>query len=265
MDSNAGERTEADDEGAVEAVDADEATDAAARARRDRRRLAAALTVAGLGVAAIAVVAGLTLTTAGRTEAGGSSSTSTSPSSSDADSSGASSGAPDEIGGEADAPAAPGPQPQATPVPGSEVLEPDAGAVTDGVPPLTPEPPLVSGPLPGDDAADGRLVTGYPTDVAGPADGDTVVSSSVASEGDTMQASLTARSDSTPDTVRAHFEQLWTSRGLAPEGVDVPDIGADGLGEVQVTYRTETAAVTLAARSTGTGTVYSVFAVLRAG
>ncbi len=153
---------------------------------------------------------------------------------------------------------APGPAPDATPVDGSEVLPPEASTDrrTAGVPLLTPAPPLVTGPLPEDASADGALVKGYPADLAGPATGDTVLQSSVSSEGRTMQAALTARTDAEPDAVREHFRALWDELGLTP---DAP------AGDDQLTYRGPSATVTLAVETGGTGTVYSVFTVVTAG
>ncbi len=235
--------------------------DAAKAPRRRRPRVAAALSAIGLAaaVAAVAVLSG----PAGRPGAEGDAPAASSPAPSPSPSS-----SPEEPSAPGTAPTAdppqtgPGPVAGASPVPGSEVLDPDAGAATEGVPPLVPDPALVSRPLPGDAAAEGVLVAGFPSDVAGPAEGDTVVSSSVASDADTMQATLTARSEREPAGIRTHFERLWASRGLAPEVTAAADAGGS---PDQLTYRTDTAAVTLATRSTGTGTVYSVFAVLRAG
>jgi len=150
-------------------------------------------------------------------------------------------------------PTTPGPATGATPVAGSEVLPPDPAGPSEGVPPLTQSPPLVSTPLPSPGVASGTLVTGYPTDVAGPLAGDEVIESSVASEGTTLQATLTARTDRTPDEVREHFRAHWSSLGLSPD--------ADTAQELS--FRSSTASVTLALSTGGTGTVYTVFAVLR--
>lgn len=148
----------------------------------------------------------------------------------------------------------PGPSPDATPVDGSEVLPP-VGDQRAGVPRMTAEPPDRSDPPPEGGAADGRLVDGFPTDIAGPADGDTVLESSVASEGAVTQISLTARTQAGPDAVRERFRDLWTAGGLA----------AESGGDEEITYRGASAVFTLTVATTGTGTVYSVFGVLRAG
>lgn len=146
----------------------------------------------------------------------------------------------------------PGPSPGAAPVEGSEVLAP-----TDSTPPLhrlpaLPQPtPMVHAPLPVNASARGEVVTGFPTAVAGPRAGDDVLDSSLTSDGDTMQAALTARTDATPEDVAAHFRSAWGALGLTPTGGD------------QIAASDPFTSVTLAVHESGTGTVYTVFATLR--
>ncbi|MFS0866270.1 hypothetical protein AB3M83_02915 [Microbacterium sp. 179-B 1A2 NHS] len=151
-------------------------------------------------------------------------------------------------------PPAPGPDPDATPVDGSEVQPPDATSRSAGVPLMTPEPPLFDGSLPASGSARGELVDGYPDALAGPVEGDEVLESSVASEGTTLQATVTARSEKAPDAVRAALEKRWAAVGLASEA---------GAGETETTYGGSSAAMTLSVSAGGTGTVYSIVAVLR--
>ena len=148
----------------------------------------------------------------------------------------------------------PGPLPDATPVPGSEVQDPDpAAAPYAGVPPLPTPTPLVGAPLPPGASADGALVEGFPAAVAGPLTGADIVTSSVAVDGEVVQAALTARTDATADEVRADYAARWTALGLADAGT--ADAFADPFSSVMLAF----------AAGSGTGTVYTVYAVLRTG
>ncbi|MCR2793569.1 hypothetical protein NQ156_10895 [Microbacterium sp. zg.Y625] len=150
----------------------------------------------------------------------------------------------------------PGPLPDATPVPGSEVQDPDpAAAPYAGVPPLPTPTPLVAAPLPAGASADGALVEGFPAAVAGPLTGADIVTSSLAVDGGVVQAALTARTDATADEVRADYAARWTALGLAAAGTDTADAFADPFSSVMLAF----------AAGSGTGTVYTVYAVLRTG
>lgn len=149
----------------------------------------------------------------------------------------------------------PGPLPDATPTTGSEVKAPDATAPpADRLPPLSAPSPLVSAPLPGSGSASGELVDGFPTNAMAPAPASEVLQSSIATEGDTMQVTLQARTDATPEEVSGHYRALWSSLGLA----DVTSGGADA------SYADALSSLSLAfSASTGTGTVYTVYGVFR--
>jgi hypothetical protein len=152
------------------------------------------------------------------------------------------------------APAAPtrGPLPQATPTTGSEVLPPTATPNTR-LPKVSPAPPLVPGPLPRSAARTGGLVAGYPSRVMGPAVTSPVVSSSIATQGTTMQVTLVAVYSGSRDTITAHYETLWASlgmrRGLTSDGTLV--------------YAGAHESVTLAFGSSGTGNRYTIYGVFR--
>jgi hypothetical protein len=149
------------------------------------------------------------------------------------------------------APQLSGPDPTATPVAGSEVQAPDATAAPiDRIPPRTSQAPRITTPLPPSGAAKGDIVAGFPLDLAGPAAGSDVLDTSVTSEGDTMQFALVARTDSPGNEVRDHFSALWTELGLAPDGAAFQD----AYTSISVTVD----------ETTGTGTVYTVYGVLRA-
>ncbi|MHC3000546.1 hypothetical protein [Microbacterium sp. HJ5] len=149
-----------------------------------------------------------------------------------------------------------GPLPGATPTMGSEVQTPDATAQpTDRLPPLRTPSPLVSAPLPETGSATGQLVDGFPAEVMGPAPPSNVLQSSIATEGSTMQVTLQARTDATPDEVSQYYRALWGDLGLA-------DAGASG--GTDASYSDAHSSLSLAfSASAGTGTVYTVYGVFR--
>ena len=206
----------------------DAATQRRSPMQRRRRWIIATLIVAIVAIAAAIAVTSLPL---GQTPSAGDASSPSSP---------------------ATSPPAPGPSPQGTPVDGSEVLPPVSGAPSTGVPRMTPAPPLWDGPAPETDAAEGRLVKGYPVDLAGPLQGDTVVSSSVTSQSTTLQAALTARSPKSLEDVRSHFAELWSDLGLAKQSDE----------DAQLAYGGRAASMSLTVTTGGTGTTYVVFAVI---
>lgn len=151
-----------------------------------------------------------------------------------------------------------GPDPEGTPVAGTEVLPPDGSAAD---PHRLPSPgesgPLVAAPLPSSASAEGSLVEDFPVDIMGPTADSDVVSSSIATEDDTMQVTLVARTDEPEEDVRAHFRSVWTSLGLA---ADPNDQGAS------LAFGDGASSLTLAfAAASGTGTVYTIYGVFRAG
>ncbi len=182
---------------------------------------------------------------------GGGGSTRTAAAAPDADAAGPSptravDGPPIDAGARVDAPA----------IDGSEVQDPGTreDRRTAGVPTLRPVAPVFAGPFPKSGAADGALVDGYPDDIAGPFRGDTVIESAIVVDGDVMQVTLTARSAASAADVRREIDARWAALTLTP-------VPADGDA---VTYRGSGIALTLTADETGTGTIYSVFAVIQA-
>lgn len=146
------------------------------------------------------------------------------------------------------------PTPAPTPVDGSEVLPPEPHQTESARLPALPQPtPLIAAPLPADAAAQGSIVDGFPVTLAGPAPQSDVIDSSIASDGTTMQAALTARTDEAPDAIAAHYRDAWAALGLAPAGGD----GAD------LAYTDRFTSISLAVSETGTGTVYTLYATLR--
>lgn len=149
-----------------------------------------------------------------------------------------------------------GPDPDGTPVPGSEVQAPDASATDPNrLPPREASGPLVTPPLPPSASAEGSLVEGFPRDIMGPTADSDVVSSSIATEGDTMQVTLVARTDQSEEDVRSHFRSVWTSLGLVESAQDQGTSLAvdDGANSLSLAFTP----------SSGTGTVYMVYGVFR--
>lgn len=159
----------------------------------------------------------------------------------------------DALAGASASPGAPQ-APAPTPVDGSEVLPPEPHQTESARLPALPQPtPLITAPLPADAAAQGSIVAGFPVTLAGPAPQSDVIDSSIASDGTTMQAALTARTDEAPDAVAAHYRDAWAALGLSPAGGD----GAD------LAYTDRFTSISLAVSETGTGTVYTLYATLR--
>ena len=150
-----------------------------------------------------------------------------------------------------------GPEAGAPAVEGSEVLPPDATATRpDRLPDLATTVPRVSVPLPASGSAEGALVDGYPADLAPPAEGSEVIDTTVTTEGDTMQFSLRARTGADAATILEHYRGLWAGLGLVP----APTAQTDALG-----YTDAYSSVTVTAEAGGTGLVYTIYGVLRAG
>jgi hypothetical protein len=149
-----------------------------------------------------------------------------------------------------------GPQPGAPAVEGSEVLPPDESAQSpQRLPDIEPAAPRVSAPLPASGSAEGALVEGYPADLAPPTADAELIDSTVSSDGGVMQFSLRARTSADADAVLAHYRALWTGLGLAP----APGGGVDE----GMSYGDDYSSVTVAARTGGTGLVYTIYGVLR--
>jgi len=161
---------------------------------------------------------------------------------------------PSATSGATSSAATPGPLADAPLVAGSEVEPPAATQAPDDRLPQLPTPtPRVVAPLPEGGSAAGALVEGFPADVAGPlADAD-VITSAIAVAGSVMQATLTARTDATADDVRADYALRWSALGLADAGGEVEGY-ADPFSSVMLAF----------AADSGTGTVYTVYAVLHA-
>ncbi|MDQ4214282.1 hypothetical protein [Microbacterium capsulatum] len=147
-----------------------------------------------------------------------------------------------------------GPLPGATPTSGSEVPPPPATPLS-ALPPASARPakPLISAPLPASGSKDGGIVDGFPTAIAGPAAGSTVRSSSIAAQSTVMQVTLSALSSASQNDIRAEYRTRWAAAGLNEQPT------ADGTMTFVGAYES----LTLSFGSSGTGTLYTVFGVLR--
>jgi len=157
------------------------------------------------------------------------------------------------------APSTPGPLPGATPAEGSEVQSPAPQQSNPArLPPLPVATPRVVSPLPPSASADGRLVEGFPESLMGPAADSDIISSSIATEGDVMQVTLVARTDASKESVLQAYRTSWADQGLnLPASVDGATelSAADSFTTITLSFTTES----------GTGTVYALYGVLRAG
>ncbi|WP_347344561.1 hypothetical protein [Microbacterium sp.] len=149
-----------------------------------------------------------------------------------------------------------GPLPGATPTTGSEVQDPAAGRPDLGrIPPLPVAAPLVSAPLPESATANRKLVEGFPAKIMGPAPDSDIVSSALATEGSVMQVTLVARTDASPESIVAHYRDVWAQLGLIDQGT------TNGNGAA---YASPHTSLTLAfSPESGTGTVYTILGSFR--
>ncbi|MER2135253.1 MAG: hypothetical protein ABS910_11310 [Arthrobacter sp.] len=124
-----------------------------------------------------------------------------------------------------------------------------------------PEPrTLLSLPLPEPDAAEGRLVDAFPQDLVPPVPASTVLSSSVASSGNTLQAGLRAAAD--PAAVLEFYDRHFAALGFQPGARNT----AGGVTTLVFSYGSSSVTVsTLPETTPGADPEYFVFAVLRAG
>lgn len=149
-----------------------------------------------------------------------------------------------------------GPLAGATPTTGSEVQDPAPGQLEPGrLPPLPAATPLVSAPLPESATANRKLVEGFPAKIMGPAPDSDIVSSAIATEGSTMQVTLVARTDASPESIVAHYRDVWAQLGLIDQGT------TNGNGAA---YASPHTSLTLAfSPESGTGTVYTILGSFR--
>jgi hypothetical protein len=111
--------------------------------------------------------------------------------------------------------------------------------------------PLMSAPLPKSAAKNSGLVKGFPAPLMGPTKGSQVISSSIATEGDTAQITLVAVTGTDDADTVAHYEKLWSDLGLQRVTT------ADG----NLAYSGPHESMTLATQRSGTGNRYTISGV----
>jgi hypothetical protein len=148
------------------------------------------------------------------------------------------------------------------PQPGSSdaPVEPTPSNAAASLPGLRPAPHLgrwlVSAPLPGPASARGRLVRGFPRAVLPTPGWAAVRSSSVSSQGTTLQVTLRAVATKRPAAVIEHYRSALVARGFG----FAPAAAAPGRQALEFTRRSDSVVLTV-----GPGrSAYSLFAVLHA-
>lgn len=131
-------------------------------------------------------------------------------------------------------------------------------AAEPALPVSDPLEALMPGPPPATDSETGAVVAGFPAFIE-PAPRSTVDSSMVTSEGDRVQAALTASSADSADLVRTHFDTVFAGHNLQP--TIAPAVG--GSTALAYTRGSESVTVTLTPQAAG-GCRYSVLANLDA-
>jgi hypothetical protein len=223
------------------------------------------LVIAGLAAAAVIAAGAFTLTQL------------PTPATSDASRSGSTTPAPRASSTTPAAPTAPSsaaPTPPSTAGPGSgagagpdtpaagkrystEVLPP-VESTGPALPPSDPLPVPVSAPLPRTASATGGLVSGYPEKVLPVTPGAHVASSSVASQGDRLQVTLTATSSSGVADILAFYRTALAKFGM----YDVP-APAQG-GATALRFSRDGGDVTITAAPTDDGVKYVIFGTFTA-
>jgi hypothetical protein len=139
----------------------------------------------------------------------------------------------------------------------TEVLPPVA-PTSPALPPSDPLPVPVSAPLPRTASATGGLVSGYPDAVLPLTPGAHVDSSSVASQGDRLQVTLTATTDAGVTDVLAFYRTALAKYGM----YDTP-APAQG-GATALRFSRDGSTVTITATPSDDGSTYVIFGTFTA-
>jgi len=140
---------------------------------------------------------------------------------------------------------------------GSEV--PESGEASPEPLPLPDDQgSLVAAPLPEPGSAEGEVVEGFPRDVIPVAPDSEIENTSLAVEGDRVQAGLSASSTTTADAVIEHYRAAFTALGLTERETDaVP-------GSTALVFTRGPDNITLTVAERADGTVYTVVGVFTA-
>jgi len=159
--------------------------------------------------------------------------------------------------GSTDAPKAPATPPAATKRYTTEVL-PAAPATAPALPPTNPLPYPVSAPLPKSAAAVGALAAGYPASVLPQAPGSTIKTSSIASQSNHLQVTLTAGSTQQVTDIVAFYRGILAKYGMY-------DSAAPALaGSTSALFVRGGNSVTLTVTPATGGTTYVLYAAFNA-
>lgn len=159
--------------------------------------------------------------------------------------------------GSTDAPTPPATPPAATKRYTTEVL-PAAPATSPALPATTPLPFPVSAPLPKSAAAVGALATGYPASVLPQAPGSTIKTSSIASQSNHLQVTLTAGSTQQVTDIVTFYRGILAKYGMY-------DSAAPALaGSTSALFVRGGNSVTLTVTPATGGTTYALYAAFTA-
>ncbi|GAB3140191.1 hypothetical protein [Marisediminicola antarctica] len=131
-------------------------------------------------------------------------------------------------------------------------------ASTPPLPLPADEGSLVAAPLPESGSAEGDVVEGFPRDVIPVAPDSEVDSTSLAVEGDRVQAGLTARSTNAANAVIDHYRAVFTSLGLTERETDAV------AGSTALVFTRGADNITLTVAERADGTAYTVVGVFTA-
>lgn len=132
----------------------------------------------------------------------------------------------------------------------------------DASPPPLPLPDdegsLVAAPLPESGSAEGEVVEGFPRDVIPVAPDSEVESTSLAVEGDRVQAGLSASSTNAAEAVIEHYRAAFTALGLTERETDAV------AGSTALVFTRGPDNITLTVAERADGTAYTVVGVFTA-
>lgn len=134
----------------------------------------------------------------------------------------------------------------------TEVMPADPKA-TPALPPSTPLPFPISGPLPASASASGRLVAGFPSDVLPQAPNSRIAASSVAAQASRLQVTLEASTDRAVTELLSFYRTALAKYGM----YDAPAPAA--AGSTAVTFSRDADSVTITATPARGGTSYVVY------
>lgn len=159
--------------------------------------------------------------------------------------------------GEQKSGAAPATPPAASKRYTTEVI-PAGPATAPALPPSTALPHPITAPLPASASAVGKLVAGYPTAVLPQAPASTILTSSVAAQGDHLQVTLSATSTQGVTDILAFYRSALAKYGMY-------DTAAPALsGSTSLLFTRGADSVTLTASTGKSGTTYTLYAAFTA-